>query len=235
MEFSIEHVQAQAHLPHPVILEEAEELQLAAFEWGVIPDYMKTREEVRKGRALMCNAQSEKIAGGGRSYWHTIKANRCLIPVSGIFEHRAVKTFKNRIPYYISIKEREVFFLPGLYTYSHLPDEVTGEHAGTFTIVTRPANEVMKLIHNGGPNTGRMPLFLPEALERAWLNPALTDRQLQELLQFEMPSDKLEYWPVHTIRTSASRADKKPKTAPFDWKGLPELGKEVVSPQQSLF
>lgn len=235
VEFAIEHVQAQAHLPHPVILEQEAELQLQAFEWGVIPDYMKTWEEVKKGRALMCNAQSEKITGEARSYWRNIRQNRCLVPVSGIFEHRAVKSFKNRIPYYITLKERDVFFLPGLYTYSHLPDEETGQQVGTFTIITRAANDIMKQIHNGGPNAFRMPVFLPEELEREWLDPALTDKRMQEVLQFEMPSGKLDYWPVYPVRTAAGRTDNQPKTAPFAWRGLPEPGKEEQIQQQSLF
>lgn len=235
MDFTTDHVQAQAHLPHPVILSEKEGLEAKAFEWGVISDYMKTSGAVKKGRASMCNARSEKVVTDTASYWHRIRENRCLIPVTGIYEHREVKTFKNRIPYHISIKDREVFYLPALFAWSPYPDAITGAPNGTFAVITRSANEVMKQIHNSGENAQRMPLFLPEELERKWLDPGLNDQELRDLLAYELPAGDLNYYTVQPIRTAKSRVGLQPKSTEYAWPGLPALGTDDPVQQQSLF
>src|SRR6476646_9717201 len=81
------HVQAQAYKKYPVILNEEGVYKLKLLEWGIIPEYMNTPEKIKKGRNSMCNARSEKIIEDKRSYWHRLRKKRCLIPVTGIFEH----------------------------------------------------------------------------------------------------------------------------------------------------
>lgn len=221
------HVVAQAYLKKPVIVKEDGIYKMKGFEWGVIADYMRTPEQVKKNRQWMCNAQSEKILDT-KSYWYRIRKKRCIIPVAGFFEHREVKGIKSKVPYFIRLKEREVFALIGLYNYAPTPDPETGELKGTFTVITRPANTVMQQIHNGGPNAGRMPLMLPKELELKWLEEDLTEDQIQEIINYEMPAEALSYCPVYTIRTSKLRPDGRGKLDPFDWPGLPPLGKESV-------
>src|SRR5438067_11334613 len=172
----------------------------------------------------MCNAQSEKIIGDPKSYWNRIKENRCLLPVTGIFEHREIKGWKNKVPYHVQLKDRKLFCIPGLYHYPHRADVETGEIIGTYTLITRGANSLMAQIHNGGDQAFRMPLFLPEELEKEWLQPALTDDQLSCILHYEMPSAELEADPVYTIRTTKERPDGQEKIAPYNWPGLPPLG-----------
>src|SRR3954462_3059334 len=196
------HVMAQAYRKYPVIINDGGTYKLMPFEWGVIADYMNTPEKIKQGRQYMCNAQSEKIINDKKSFWRRIRSKRCLIPVTGIYEHREIKGWKNKVPYFIHIKDRNLFCIPGLYHYPPFPDVETGEIKGTFTLITRSANSVMKQIHNGGPNEFRMPLFLPKELELKWLQPDLTDEDIQEVLDFEMPSEQLEYWPVFTIRST---------------------------------
>lgn len=226
------HVIAQSFQQVPVIYREDSKNYLKGFEWGVIADYMNTPELVKKNRAMMCNAQSEKLLDK-KSYWYRIRKKRCIMPVQGFFEHREVKSIKNKIPYFIQLKDRPVFALMGLYTYSPLPDPETGEMKGTFTIVTRKANSIMEQIHNGGANAGRMPLLLPKELELKWLQEDLPDKELEELIQFEMPSEEFIYRPVYTIRTTKERADNKGKLETFEWPGLPPLGSD--DQQVSLF
>ena len=57
----------------------------------------------------------------------------------------------------------------------------------------------MRGIHNSGDNPYRMPLMLPQELKREWLNPALTDLDIQRICDYEMPSGALEYWPVKSL------------------------------------
>lgn len=227
------HVVAQSYMKKPVIYREGGKNYLKEFEWGVIADYMKTPELVKKNRQWMCNAQSEKILDDKKSYWRRIRMNRCVIPVAGFFEHREVKGSKNKIPYYIRLKNRPVFGLLGLYAWSPLPDVETGEVRGTFTVITRRANSVMAQIHNGGPNAGRMPLMVPYDMELTWLKEDLSDEQIREILNYEMPSEELEYHPVYTIRTTKPRPDGRGKLEPFEWPDLPRLG--VDTAEQRLF
>ena len=226
------HVQAQAFQKYPVIIFEDGSYKLKLFEWGVIPEYLNTPEKIKKGRSSMCNARSEKIIEDKKSYWHRIRKKRCLIPVTGIFEHREVKSFRNKIPYFVKLKERQLFCLPGLYHYpQHRADVETGEITGTFTLITRAANAVMAQIHNSGDNAFRMPLFLPRQMELQWLKPELSDEEVSSILNFELPSEELEYYPVFTIRTNKTRPDGKGKLEPFQWENLPPLGVDEANLQ----
>lgn len=227
------HAQAQAFRKHPVIFEEDGKNKLRLFEWGIIPEYMNTPEKIKRGRNSMCNARSEKIIEDKRSYWHRIRKKRGLLPVTGIFEHREVQGFKNKIPYLVSLKSRGMFCLPVLFHFPNKADVETGEVTGTFSIVTRAANPVMKQIHNSGDQAFRMPLFLPKEKEIEWLEPGLSDAELAKLLDFEMPADELNYHPVFTIRTTKPRPDGKEKVEAYDWPNLPPLG--VDSVEQRLF
>ena len=62
------HVVAQSYMKKPIIFKEDGKYYMKAFEWGVIADYMKTPELIKKNRQWMCNAQSEKILSDKRSY-----------------------------------------------------------------------------------------------------------------------------------------------------------------------
>jgi len=227
------HGMAQAFRTHPAIVFEEGQYKMKPFEWGVIADYMNTPEKIKKMRTSMCNARSEKIIDDRKSYWHRIRKKRCLIPVTGIFEHREVKGFKNKIPYLVTLADRPVFCLPALYHYPQVADVETGEVRGTFTIVTRAANSLMAGIHNSGDQAFRMPLFLTREKELEWLQPELDDEGIKALLDFEMPSESLVYHPVYTIRTTKERPDGRGKLEPFEWPNLPPVG--VDSIEQTLF
>lgn len=225
IEFDNAHIMAQSFSRFPAIIFEDATFKLKYFEWGVIADYMNTPEKVKQSRQWMCNAQSEKILGDKKSYWHRIRKSRCLVPVTGFYEHREIKGWRNKVPYFIQLKDREIFFIPGLYHYSPIPDPETGESAGTFTVLTRSANSIMQQIHNGGSNAFRMPLLLTNELEQKWLLPDLSDDEINDILSFKMPSENLIYRTVFTIRSSKPRPDGKEKNELYLWPELPPLGK----------
>jgi len=204
-------------------------------EWGLIAGYMNTPEKVKKQRALMLNARSEKILGDRNSVWHRIRNQRCLMPVTGIYEHREIKGWKQKVPYYVTLKNRSLFCIPGLWNYSPLANPETGEVTITHAILTRGANSVMKQIHNGGENAYRMPLFLPKDLEAEWLDPNLTDEGMQQILDYEMPEEELEYHPVFSIRTTKPHPTGGNKMDRYDWPGLPALGVDGGVGQGALF
>ena len=213
------HFLALGHNRYPVILREMTVTTRKYFEWGVIAEYMDTPEKIKAMRKSMVNARSEKILVDKRSFWHRIRQKRCLIPVTGIYEHREVKGWKNKIPYHIQLKGRPMFCLRPVFTTTILKmpsDPETGEMRGMFTLITRSANSVMRQIHNSGDNAFRMPLLLPKEMEMEWLRPDLTDEDIARLLDYEMPADQIVYDPVFSIRVRRSpRPDGKPKTCLF--------------------
>jgi putative SOS response-associated peptidase YedK len=223
------HVMGHAYGEHPVIYRNKENgnLHCSLMEWGCIPFYIKEEKTFLRQRASMLNARSERILDDAKSYWFKIRNRRCLVPVTGIYEHREIKGWKKKVPYYVQLTNQPTFFIPGLYSVAELPDTTTGEMVkrATFTIVTRDANSVMRDIHNGGDNKGRMPLFLPFELAVKWLNEDLNEADYRQILNFEMPSEELKYHPVFTIRSAKPRPDDKPKTELYEWEKLPALGK----------
>ena len=130
-----------------------------------------------------------------------------------------------------------MFCIPGLYHFNtKIPSNPeTGEMRGMFTLITRQANETMRQIHNSGDNAFRMPLFLPRELELKWLDPDLTEQEMESLLAFEMPSDQIVYNPVFSIRGRSPRPDGKPKNEPYDYPNLPGLGQNDGPLQKTLF
>lgn len=193
------HKVAQSFSKWPVVINE-EVYKIKLFEWGVIADYMNTPEKIKEYRNSMANAKSEKILADKRSVWHRIRNKRCLVFTTGFFEHRDIG-LKKKLPYFIKLKNENVFCFAGLYNYSPLPDPETGEVTGTFAIITRPGNSLIAKIHNSGPNSERMPLILTKELAIKWLSKDLTDNDINKIINFEFPGSELEAWPVNPIRT----------------------------------
>lgn len=222
------HIIGHDYGTHPIIYTNRQHFKphCRLMEWGCIPYYVKDEKQYVRQRASMLNARSERILTDEKSYWNKIKNRRCLIPVTGLYEHREVKGWKKKVPYFVRLKDQPMFFLPGLYSVAEIPDQETGEviKRWTYTLITRSANEVMRMIHNGGENKYRMSLFLPFELAKNWLDEELPLERYKEILDFEMPSEQLEYYPVYTIRSPKLRPDNKLKNEFWEWEKLPILG-----------
>lgn len=230
-EFDRTHIIGHDYKEHPILRRTREgEMLLELMEWGCIPYYVKDIKAYGKQRPTMLNARSEKILDDDKAYWYKIRNRRCLIPLNGTYEHRGIKGWKNKVPYFVKPKAQETFFLPGLYSVTEFVDGETGEltKKRTYTLVTRSANELMRRVHNDGPNRWRMPLFLPLSYSKKWLDNNLTEDQYRAILNYEIPSEELEAWPVYTIRSPKPRPDNERKNARYEWEGLPALETENV-------
>ena len=221
------HIIGHLYQGHPIIYKNKEDnnLHVRMMEWGCVPFYVKDLEKFKRQRATMLNARSERILDDTKSYWYKIRNRRCLIPLNGFYEHRKVAGFKTKVPYFITLKNQKMFFLPGLYSVAELVDKETGELIKTwsYSLITRNANSIMKQIHNDGENKWRMPLLLPFELSLQWVNDELSDEQYKAILDYEMPSEELNCIPVFSIRTSKQRPDDKAKNEYYEWANLPEL------------
>ena len=227
MNFEPVHIMGHTYAEHPIIFREKQDqrLHLKLMEWGCIPYYVKDEKTFMKQRATMLNARAERILGDNKSYWNKIRNRRCLVPVSGFYEHREIPAFKKKVPYFISLKKQPTFFLPGLYSVAELPDKETGEliKRFTYTIITRSANSLMEQIHNGGDNAGRMPLILPLQLSKKWLDEDLSEDQYNAVLDEKILPDEMNYRTVFTIRSPKDRPDGKEKNEEYMWEKLPEI------------
>lgn len=97
------HIVAHSFGEHPIVMRNREDglMHLKLMEWGCIPFYTKDEAAFMKQRIMMLNARSERILGDTSSYWFKIRNRRCLIPVTGIFEHRKVTGLTKKVPYFI--------------------------------------------------------------------------------------------------------------------------------------
>jgi len=232
LEFNFDpvHIFAQSHLPHPIIFrnKEDQKLHLKWMEWSIIPSYISDEAGFNDRRKKMANIRSERILDDKTSYWNVIHAQRCLIPVTGFYESQLPPGYKTKIPYYIHMRNRPIFFIPGLYTVTRLIDKNTGEidDRWTFGLITRAANELMREIHNSGENPFRMPLMFTAEETPEWLDGSFSEKEYRKLLDYELPSQELEAWTIFNLRTQKLRKDNKGKTDFYDWQ---------IAPQGSLF
>lgn len=234
----MENVQAIEFPAYPILYRENEtgDLALTEMEWGVLPLYLDDPKDQIIRRRNQVNIRSERILGERNSLWYRLRNQRCLIPVSGIYEHRTINTWKKKVPYYVAEKDRDIFYVPALYQWhEHIDEEGVLEKVGSFGMLTRAANSIMAQIHNAGPNRHRMPLFLPEKLELLWVSD-LSEVEMIKIFNYEIPEEKLLYYPVYTLRGYPIRPDGKHRFDPYEWSHLPPLGNDDPIPtQQSLF
>lgn len=158
----------------PVVIRENENF-IDTFAWGLIPSWIKTKEEADKIRSFTLNARAESIFEKP-SFKNSVIHKRCLIPTTGFYEWQHLG--KKKIPYFITLKNEELFAFGGIW--EEWINKATGEISLTFSIITTEANPLMSEIHN---SKKRMPFILPLENEFKWLNSNLNSNDIQTLMQ----------------------------------------------------
>ena len=186
--------------------------------WGLIPSWVKSKEDAYDLRDKTLNAIGETIFEKP-SFAQNILSRRCLLPVSGFFEWRDFNN--NKYPYYIQPSNYPGFLLGSVF--DTWIDRSTGQVFNTFSIVTTPANQLMAMIHNVKK---RMPLILDYEAADKWINPLSTTEEIKSLI---LPFDENKMI-AHTISKAASNTKND--------RNYPEILQNVNYPelnQQSLF
>ncbi len=190
-------ISAFTYPKHPVVASEnPEEIEL--FNWGLIPGLTKSKSDALKLRQYNLNAKSETVFEKP-SFKKAIQNKRCLVPVSGFYEWRSY--CGKKYPYFISLKEEEIFMLGGIY--DTWVDKETGEIFNTFSILTTEANPMMSVIHN---TKLRMPVIFSPEKELEWLNNSLTQ---EEIIKNFVPFSE-ERMKAHTISKLISSRKENP-------------------------
>lgn len=222
----LDHIQGLNLFPeHPVIyIDDAGQLICKPMSWSIIQPDVTIMPSIEH-RNLNLNIRAEKIIGG---YWDKLKENVCLIPVTGIFEHHKVPKMTKRIPYFITVKDQPVFFLPGLYSCSELiiGDKQIIYHAFGMITIDASSNSSMTMIHNAKPKDPRMPLFLTFELAKRIISPKMELTEYKEILNYKIGSNQLSFHTVDSIRGGKERKDGKQKHEYYHW---------GISEQTSLF
>lgn len=189
------HISAFNHDYYPIITT-ASEIQKA--QWGLIPYWIKDSEKAVAIQNQTLNARSESVFTKP-SFRGPIRHQRCLIPVTGFFDWRHEKDKK--IPYFISLRDEEIFSLAGIYDY--WKDPSSGILVPTFSILTTSANEMMAEIHN---TNFRMPVILAPTDERVWLTPTLSEKEIETLAK-PFPTASMQAYPIRNDFIKKSPSD----------------------------
>jgi putative SOS response-associated peptidase YedK len=115
---------------------------------------------------------------------HAYRERRCLIPVNGFFEWKAIKGSKSKQPYAIALTSGEPFCLAGIYSERKNPED--GTTLRTFCIITCEPNQLMATIHD------RMPVILHRKDYERWLG----DEENPADLMRPFPADHMTMWPI---------------------------------------
>ena len=114
-----------------------------------------------------------------------IVLRRCILPVDGFFEWKAIKGSKAKQPFAIAMRDGTPFGIAGVWENWKDP---AAEWQRTFAVITMPANELVGQIHD------RMPAILRPAQYDRWLGDEPDPR---DLLQ-SFPGDLMRMWPIST-------------------------------------
>lgn len=142
--------------------------QAALGSWTLMPPWVKPDDPVavKKQSGMTANARSETMFELA-SFRRAARTQRCLVLATAYREWQwQDPKGKTKIPHTIAYPGETPFFMAGLWTEWH------GEL--TFTIVTKPANALMRTIHNGvrsysGEVDPRMPVVVPPDDWELWL------------------------------------------------------------------
>lgn len=160
---------------------------LEFFSWGFIQPTAQDSKESAEIKFNTANAKCETIFEKPL-YSQAIFERRCIIALDGFFEwHHA---FKKTYPHYIYHQTQPVLLAGGIW--NEWVNAGTGEIKETVSMITTAANPLMEIIHN---QKKRMPFLLDDTQAQEWLQPNLTQTQLQEMMR-PYAEEKMAY---HTI------------------------------------
>jgi putative SOS response-associated peptidase YedK len=157
------------------------ERSLDPLKCGLIPYWCKDPVGGRKP----INAKCETVATLP-TFRDAYRNRRCIVPVDGFFEWKAIKGQKAKQPYAIAMKDGSPFGIAGLW--ENWKDPASGEWIRTFAVVTTDPNEMVADIHD------RMPAILASADYARWLSEESDPRDLLR----PFPADLMRMWPIST-------------------------------------
>ncbi len=168
------------------VVREGGAARLRLLRWGLVPWFAK--DPAAGPRSI--NARAEGVAERP-AFRDAFRRRRCLVVADGFYEWRKVGSAK--APYLVRLRAGRPFGLAALWDRWAAPERALLE---TCTIVTCPANALVAPIHD------RMPVIVPRAERRRWLDPTFADRAALSALLRPYPAEELEVYPVSRLVNS---------------------------------
>jgi len=157
------------------------EVSLDPLRWGLIPYWCNDPNGGRKP----INAKFETVRDLP-TFRDAYRKRRCIVPVDGFFEWKAIKGQKAKQPYAIAMKDSSPFGVAGIW--ENWKEPASGEWIRTFAIITTDSNELVAEIHD------RMPVILAPADYARWLGDEPDPRDLMR----PFPAHLMRMWPIST-------------------------------------
>ena len=167
---------------------------LDRVRWGLVPSWAQNVGIGDKLINARCETVREKPA-----FRRAFAKRRCLIPVDGFYEWKAMATRKAKQPVFIQSTEvGKPLVFAGLYEIWRDKNDAEARWIRSCSIVTTSANDTMAPIHN------RMPVILgPEHFDE-WLDPKHQDLDVLARLMRPSANEIIWYYPVRTLVNKAS-------------------------------
>ena len=184
-----------------------EDFDIVQSEWGFIPAWMKSEEDLvhfRRGGINLTTGKYDKpfttLNAIGEEvldkaiYKDAARERRCLIISSGFYEWRHIypvgkkgQVLKTAIkyPYYITLPEKQYFYMAGIWNPWHGRD--------SSAIMTAAGNELMTHVHNA---KNRMPTILTEELAYEWMFGNFDDKRLIEIASTRHNYEEMYAYPL---------------------------------------
>jgi putative SOS response-associated peptidase YedK len=157
------------------------EVSLDPLRWGLIPHWCTDPAGGRKP----INAKCETVRDLP-SFRDAYCTRRCIVPVNGFFDWKAIKGQKAKQPYAIAMRDRAPFGIAGIW--ENRKEPASGDWIRTFAIITTDSNELVADIHD------RMPVILAPHDCARWLSGEPDPRDLMR----PFPAQLMRMWPIST-------------------------------------
>ena len=145
--------------------------KLREGRWWLVPWWAKEMP-----KAAMFNARIETADTSG-AFKDAFESKRCLIPADGFYEWTKSPADGGKDPWHIFLPGHQPFSFAGLWAHNRKLDITS------CTIITQPAGEPMRQIHD------RQPVILDPGAYDAWLDPATPVAAAKGLLLANLDGD----------------------------------------------
>ncbi len=162
--------------------------------WGLIPSWIKSKEEAESIKLNTLNAKIETLLEKP-SFKQAVVSQRCLIPLTGFFEWQQINS-KEKQPYFIHLQNSRIFSVAGLSENWINPENQ--QTVRTFSIVTTEANGLMSEIHN---TKKRMPFILSNEAEQLWLNQTINASEIPNEINL-IEEEKMQAYKISKLISS---------------------------------
>lgn len=198
--------------PDMPVIKQSDPGRIQLSHWGLVPGWVKSKEDADKLRAQTLNARAETIFEKP-SFRSSISNSRCLVIADGFFEWMEFN--KKKYPHFIHLKNNPVFCFAGIY--SDWTDKQTGEHLCTHSIITTEPNDMLRKIHNVKQ---RMPVIVPPNRYQEWLSPGLSKDAIRSFFT-AYPDAEMANHTISKLITSRTQNSNVPEV--LDAVSYPEL------------